>query len=64
LVGIQVPDAAAFRVFADALGCAWVVETENPIYRLFLRPPREPSLPPPRSYTAGSRSSLKAPIVT
>jgi threonine dehydratase len=36
LVGIQVPDAAAFREFADALGYPWVDETENPIYRLFL----------------------------
>lgn len=37
LVGIQVPDAAAFRAFADALGYPWVDETENPVYRLFLR---------------------------
>ena len=37
LVGIQVPDAAAFREFADTLGYPWVDETENPVYRLFLR---------------------------
>ncbi|AWM39643.1 L-threonine dehydratase biosynthetic IlvA [Gemmata obscuriglobus] len=37
LVGVQVPDATAFRAFADTLGYPWVDETENPVYRLFLR---------------------------
>lgn len=37
LVGVQVPDAGAFREFADTLGYPWVDETENPVYRLFLR---------------------------
>ena len=37
LVGVQVPDASAFRAFADALGYPWVDETDNPVYRLFLR---------------------------
>jgi threonine dehydratase len=37
LVGVQVPDAGAFRAFADTLGCPWADETENPVYRLFLR---------------------------
>jgi threonine dehydratase len=37
LVGIQVPDASMFGAFADALGYPWVDETENPVYRLFLR---------------------------
>jgi threonine dehydratase len=37
LVGLQVPDGAVFREFADSLGYPWVDETENPVYRLFLR---------------------------
>lgn len=37
LVGVQVPDAAAFREFADTLGYPCIDETENPAYRLFLR---------------------------
>ncbi len=39
LIGIQVPDAdrAALRDFTAALGYPCVDETENPIYRLFLR---------------------------
>ncbi|MBN9519018.1 threonine ammonia-lyase, biosynthetic [bacterium] len=37
LVGVQAPDAAAFRAFADTLGYPWADETENPAYRLFLR---------------------------
>jgi threonine dehydratase len=34
---VQVPDAGAFRAFADTLGYPWADETENPVYRLFLR---------------------------
>lgn len=39
LVGIQVPDsdAAAFRDFLQTLAYPYVEETENPVYRLFLR---------------------------
>jgi threonine dehydratase len=37
LVGLQVPDEGVFREFADSLGYPWVDETENPVYRLFLR---------------------------
>lgn len=39
LVGIQVPRAegAALREFLDGLGYAYVDETRNPVYRLFLR---------------------------
>ena len=39
LVGIQVPrsDRRALREFLDALGYAYVDETDNPVYRLFLR---------------------------
>jgi len=39
LIGIQVPEAdrAALRDFTAALGYPCVDETENPIYRLFLR---------------------------
>jgi len=39
LVGIQVPDsdAAAFQQFLDTLAYPCVEETENPVYRLFLR---------------------------
>ncbi|MEY8875604.1 MAG: threonine ammonia-lyase, biosynthetic, partial [Leptothrix sp. (in: b-proteobacteria)] len=39
LVGIQVPstDDAAFRQFLDTLAYPWVEETDNPVYRLFLR---------------------------
>jgi threonine dehydratase len=39
LVGIQVPnsDAAAFRDFLETLAYPCVEETENPVYRLFLR---------------------------
>jgi len=41
LVGLQVPpsDDAALRDFLDRLGYAWVDETANPAYRLFLRLP-------------------------
>lgn len=39
LVGIQVPktDRKAFRQFLDGLGYPWQEETDNPVYRLFLR---------------------------
>jgi threonine dehydratase len=39
LAGIQVPpeDARAFREFLDRLGYAYVEETQNPAYELFLR---------------------------
>jgi threonine dehydratase len=39
LVGLQVPesDHKAFRSFLDTLGYPYVEETENPVYRLFLR---------------------------
>ncbi|WP_051237647.1 threonine ammonia-lyase, biosynthetic [Ottowia thiooxydans] len=39
LVGMQVPhtDDQAFRVFLDELGYPWVEETENPVYKLFLK---------------------------
>jgi threonine dehydratase len=39
LVGIQVPkaDRAAFRQFLDTLAYPCVEETDNPVYRLFLR---------------------------
>ena len=39
LVGIQVPraDRKAFRQFLDGLGYPWQDETDNPVYRLFLR---------------------------
>jgi threonine dehydratase len=39
LVGLQVPnaDAKAFREFLDTLGYPFVEETDNPVYRLFLR---------------------------
>jgi threonine dehydratase len=39
LVGIQVPraDRKAFREFLDGLGYPWQEETDNPVYRLFLR---------------------------
>ena len=38
LVGIQVPpqDDTEFRTFLDQLGYAWIEETGNPAYRLFL----------------------------
>jgi threonine dehydratase len=39
LVGIQVPksDHKAFQSFLDTLGYPYVEETDNPVYRLFLR---------------------------
>ena len=39
LVGIQVPrsDARAFKSFLDALAYPFTEETDNPVYRLFLR---------------------------
>ncbi|MGE4240829.1 threonine ammonia-lyase, biosynthetic [Ramlibacter sp.] len=39
LVGIQVPasDAGAFQSFLDTLGYPYVEESDNPVYRLFLR---------------------------
>jgi threonine dehydratase len=39
LVGIQVPkgDDKALREFLDAVGYAWIDESDNPVYRLFLR---------------------------
>ena len=39
LVGIQVPagDEAALREFLEALHYPWVDETDNPVYKLFLR---------------------------
>ena len=39
LVGIQVPpqDQKAFKVFLSELGYPYVDETDNPVYRLFLR---------------------------
>ncbi|WP_010582921.1 threonine ammonia-lyase, biosynthetic [Schlesneria paludicola] len=39
LVGTQVPDGekADFQEFVDSLGYPYVDETENPVYRLFLR---------------------------
>jgi threonine dehydratase len=39
LVGIQVPegDRDALREFLDTLGYPCVDETDNPVYRLFLR---------------------------
>ncbi len=39
LVGLQVPesDNAAFQQFLDTLGYPFVDETQNPVYRLFLR---------------------------
>jgi len=38
-VGIQVPDsdAAAFQAFLEALAYPYIEESENPLYRLFLR---------------------------
>ena len=41
LVGIQVPpnENAEFSAFLSTLGYPWVEETDNPVYRLFLRPP-------------------------
>ncbi len=40
LVGLQVPpsDDVEFRSFLEALGYPCVEETDNPVYRLFLRP--------------------------
>ncbi|WP_020470336.1 threonine ammonia-lyase, biosynthetic [Zavarzinella formosa] len=39
LVGLQIPEAdrASFQEFVDALGYPYVDETDNPVYRLFLR---------------------------
>ena len=39
LVGLQVPkaDTKAIKPFLDKLGYAYVDETRNPVYRLFLR---------------------------
>jgi threonine dehydratase len=39
LVGLQVPksDQKAFQSFLDTLGYPYVEETDNPVYRLFLR---------------------------
>ncbi|RYF43473.1 MAG: threonine ammonia-lyase, biosynthetic, partial [Comamonadaceae bacterium] len=39
LVGLQVPraDSKSFQSFLDTLGYPYVEETENPVYRLFLR---------------------------
>ena len=39
LVGIQVPraDKKAFRAFLEGLAYPWADETDNPVYRLFLR---------------------------
>jgi threonine dehydratase len=39
LVGVQVPgeDGAAFSEFLRTLAYPWVEETDNPVYRLFLR---------------------------
>ena len=39
LVGIQVPrkDRKAFTEFLKTLAYPWVDETDNPVYRLFLR---------------------------
>jgi threonine dehydratase len=39
LVGLQVPRGDATRIgkMLDALGYAYVEETHNPVYRLFLR---------------------------
>ena len=39
LVGLQVPrrDDAAFATFLETLAYPYVDETENPVYRLFLR---------------------------
>ncbi|MFM2342987.1 MAG: threonine ammonia-lyase, biosynthetic, partial [Pseudomonadota bacterium] len=39
LVGIQVPaaDGAAFSEFLDTLAYPFTEETDNPVYRLFLR---------------------------
>ena len=39
LVGLQVPgsEEAAFKAFLDALGYPYFDETDNPVYRLFLR---------------------------
>ncbi len=39
LVGLQVPaaDSKAFKTFLDTLGYPFVEETDNPVYRLFLR---------------------------
>ncbi len=39
LVGLQVPQAdnPAFKTFLDELGYPHVEETDNPVYRLFLR---------------------------
>ena len=39
LVGIQVPfeELPDFREFIDALGYPFADETDNPVYRLFLR---------------------------
>jgi threonine dehydratase len=39
LVGVQVPkaDKKQFREFLGSLDYPWVEETENPVYRLFLR---------------------------
>jgi threonine dehydratase len=39
LVGLQVPkaDNKAFKDFLDTLGYPFVEETDNPVYRLFLK---------------------------
>lgn len=39
LVGLQVPreDGKAFQSFLEALGYPYVEETQNPVYRLFLK---------------------------
>jgi threonine dehydratase len=39
LVGLQVPksDKAAFKSFLDNVGYPHVEETDNPVYRLFLK---------------------------
>ena len=41
LVGLQVPKSEdkAFQAFLDTLGYPCVEETDNPVYRLFLRAP-------------------------
>ena len=39
LVGIQVPraDKKEFKAFLEGLAYPWADETDNPVYRLFLR---------------------------
>jgi threonine dehydratase len=39
LIGIQVPncDFSAFENFLETLDYPWIEETENPVYRMFLR---------------------------